>query len=279
MTAEGYLYTKRGTGTFTVPRSISLETNKQPLIGVRIGTGDLFYYSGSTLNYLGTIFQILSGKNCNVRLLTESAGSSEEYEELLDNSYIDALISISEETGFTKAAATRIPVVSVGIEAEGANNIVYEGNNVAKELLEQRNGDRKLKIVNFSTEKDLKYLNQSLRADSGVDFTHSILSFKNEDEVSDAKEIISRDIPDIIMLRSYQTSIISRILNELNIPSERTKLLCIDASCPKSFDTNMRLNLNLVEIMKFAADELFKILGGEENKRFRHVFEFDLIHQ
>ena len=60
MTEEGYLFTKRGTGTFTVPQSVSNGTDKFPLIGIRLGTGDQFYYATSMLEELGLVFQAVA---------------------------------------------------------------------------------------------------------------------------------------------------------------------------------------------------------------------------
>lgn len=279
MTEEGYLFTKRGTGTFTIPHSVKNGPEKLPLIGVRIGPGDQFYYDAPMLNELGTFMQVISQRDCNVRILTDSADNVDEYQRILDNAYIDGLITISTPSEFSILAAQRMPVVSVGFEAQGANSIIYGGSKVAEKLLKLNRTGQKLSVLNIGTQLDLKYLNETLMNNPEIDFINDSYSVRDEESMALFKQVVSRMQPDVICLRKSQLSKVADILNEVKIAPDKCRLLKLDASDSRPFESGMKLQVDLGHVMTIAVDEMIRLMSGKGDvKPFRHVIDYDLIY-
>lgn len=278
MTEEEYLFTKRGTGTFTIPQSIINGSEKLPLIGIRIGFGDQFYYDAPILNTLGTLFRRVARRNYNIRLLTDSADSIADYEQVLDNAYIDALITISVKPEFSRLAAQRIPVVAVGFEAEGVNSIVYGGTKVVDELLKQRKTDTKLTVLSTSKEADLKLFYKDMADCPDIDFICEPVSFRNKNEVTEFEQMISRVMPNILCLRESQASRVRKVLVGMNIAPDCCRLLKLDTSDPRPFKHGMKLDVNLELVLNTAVNEIIRLIDNNgDEKPFRHVIDYSLI--
>lgn len=275
MTEEGYLTTRRGIGTFTVPM-IWKNSETMPLIGVRIGSGDQFHYDAPLLHELGQLFIVLSKRRCNVRLLTESGNTVEEFADVLDHAHIDALITISVPAELSQLAAQRMPVVCIGFPAEGVNSIVYGGKTVAEKLAELPRFGKKLSLLCISCSDDLMELFSELSNHPRLNFTGLYGKANDPDYLERVKQTISTNAPDLILYLNQDQDIVRNLPVELNPPG-RCRLFNLNASIPNEFPADFQLRNQLEEAMALAADELLAILAGQPDRHFRSIVDYQII--
>lgn len=277
MIDEGYLVTRRGIGTFTMPGACT-NVADMPLIGVRIGSGDQFYYDAPLLHELGCLFTALSARHCNIRLLTESGNTVEEFAGVLDHAHVDAMIAISVPAELSQLAAQRFPVVSVGFPAEGVNSIVYGGQAVIKKLASLTGHGKKLSVLSVSHTDDLTELFSAMRQHPGMDFT-GLYGKQDSPAFTDRiRRSLDSNPPDLIMLRLGMLPQIRRLLEGLEL-SRHCRLLCLDASSPHSVATDFRLEAPLQETIGMAVDEVLAILAGRPDSHFRRVIDYRIIER
>lgn len=136
--AEGYLASKPGVATFTVPGSISfsLRTEKTPLIGLALGTGDYFFYDQSAWLMLSHMGVSASDRGCNIRMLDNATLTPENITEIIDNNYLDALLcSNIKSTEVIRKAAEKIPVVTLGTpRLPGISSVEFDWRPAAEQF-------------------------------------------------------------------------------------------------------------------------------------------------
>lgn len=277
MIDEGYLIPRRGIGTFTMPGACT-NVADMPLIGVRIGSGDQFYYDSPLLHELGCLFSALSARHCNVRLLTESGNTVEEFAGVLDHAHVDAMITISVPAELSQLAAQRFPVVSVGFPAEGVNSIVYGGNNVIKKLASFTGHGKKLSVLSVSHTDDLTELFSAMKRQPNIDFTELYGQPDSPAYADRIRQSLESNPPDLIMLRLWMLTHIKQILEELEL-TRHCRLLCLDASNPYSVPTDFQLEAPLRETIGMAVDEILALLAGHPDNHFRRVIDYRIIER
>jgi len=278
MTKEGYLFTKRGTGTFTVPNSLNSEHTKLPLIGVRVGSGDPFYYEASYLNELGVLFQTMSMHSCNLRILHESADDINDFNQLLENSYFDALVAISVTNKFSEIAAAKMPVFSVGIPANGANNILYDGRQAADKLVKKcarKKSD--ITILSLDDSLDLENFHHHLETNKNVKLIRKSCILKIENEIEDLKQLIRNQTPDIIMCRKYKIEKIQNIIDELLVPASDYTLVRLDASDYSPFPSGLALRIDLNQTMEIVCENIMESIKNTDYQINDYIVDYDIL--
>ncbi|MDD3154318.1 MAG: GntR family transcriptional regulator [Victivallaceae bacterium] len=153
LTREGYLITRRGTGTYTNPKqSVCSETPRKPLIGLMLLSGNLFFYPTDLQNELECFFGEFKKTNWNFRLLTQRMDSPEEVRTILANSYLDGLITFGSPS-FIPATATEIlPTVHMVYPEDGVTTVYPSYRNMLPKLLELTGRDKDILIWSAAAE-------------------------------------------------------------------------------------------------------------------------------
>lgn len=93
LTEEGFLVTRRGSGTFTNPRQRLNADWNAPLIGLMVLDCNLFFYSPELQGELECFFGEFRNTGWNIRLVTGQMDTPEAAREILTHSYLDGVIS------------------------------------------------------------------------------------------------------------------------------------------------------------------------------------------
>ena len=137
MTKEKYLIAKQGIGTFTNPlagfRFMQIAT--PPLIGLKFGPGDQFYYDAPMMRGIADVMRALAAKNFNSHLLTGGGIAPEEIKYELDHSYVDAFLGINCSGTVLAEAAGRMPAVGIDCKSEGVSSVEYHFEKAADQLI------------------------------------------------------------------------------------------------------------------------------------------------
>ncbi len=125
MIADGYLISKRGIGTFTNPRAAfsPLSGRPLPLIGLKLSSGDMFFYASFGQRDIAVLMQEFLQHDCNVRFLTYGCNTAEEFRQEVESSGVDALICLQVKPEFVKAAAKVVPTVNIGVPLKGVESL------------------------------------------------------------------------------------------------------------------------------------------------------------
>lgn len=124
LTAQEALITRRGIGTFTNPRwNLHQESSSPKLIGVLLFDGGLFSYSPLMQQELAEFCQEIARNNWHMRLITESAFSSEDIEQILKHSYLDGLFILGSSEEVIRKAAEIVPLVNFDQPVSGVTSI------------------------------------------------------------------------------------------------------------------------------------------------------------
>ncbi len=124
LTAQEALITRRGIGTFTNPKwNLHQESSSPKLIGLLLFDGGLFSYSPLIQQELAVFCQEIARNNWHMRLITESAFSSEDIEQILTHSYLDGLFILGSSEEVIRKAADIVPLVNFDQPVSGVTTV------------------------------------------------------------------------------------------------------------------------------------------------------------
>lgn len=110
-----YIITRQGSGTYTNPRrSFFPEQVQAPLIGICFFEGDAFYYTGSSWRVISALGCCLGEQGFNIRLHQNGIAGKIQTDQMLQFSWLDALISFRGRPEDLLKLSRNIPVVAIG---------------------------------------------------------------------------------------------------------------------------------------------------------------------
>ena len=110
-----YIITRQGSGTYTNPhRSFFPEQGHPPLIGICFYEGDAFYYTGSSWRIISSLGSCLGERGYNIRLHQNGIAGKIQTDQMLQFSWLDALVSFKGKYAELLKLAEKIPVVAIG---------------------------------------------------------------------------------------------------------------------------------------------------------------------
>lgn len=134
LTEEGFLVTRRGSGTFTNPRQRLNADWNAPLIGLMVLDCNLFFYSPELQGELECFFGEFRNTGWNIRLVTGQMDTPEAAREILTHSYLDGVISFGCKEFVVRVADEMMPTVSMGYRVSGVTNVHPDYSRVIREL-------------------------------------------------------------------------------------------------------------------------------------------------
>ncbi len=137
LTREKYLITQKGIGPFTNPLAGFRFPKKTPppLVGLKFGPGDLFYYDAPAMRTLAEIMLVLSTKNFNIHFLSGGGATADKVRYELDCTYVDAVLGVNCRPVVLEEAAERMPAVGIGCRGGNATSIEYDVKAAVAELI------------------------------------------------------------------------------------------------------------------------------------------------
>ncbi len=109
-----YIITRQGSGTYTNPcRSFFPEQEQVPLVGICFYNGDAFYYSGSSWRVIAALGTCLGEQGYNIRLHQNGIAGKIQTDQMLQFSWLDALVSFRGEPENLLKLSQKIPVVAI----------------------------------------------------------------------------------------------------------------------------------------------------------------------
>ncbi len=253
---EGYLVMRKGSGAYTNPVKTSQfgVNGRNPLIGLLVLTGDLFFYLPSLLRFISAATEILAQMNWNVRFITERCVSPEETEEVLRHSYLDGLICVSVEPGVAEKAAEILPTVNLNYEVEGVP-CVYSAYRPVLEKLRELGGCSRghIAVAQCCGASERYPLSRDLAAMPGVvchNWRDAWICSRDDEKL---RNELTEYVPDWIIIDRERFEKVRSILLEL-YGEERTKsILWVfwNSECPDpdwhcvSIETDDRIRMRM----------------------------------
>lgn len=142
LTEEGFLVTRRGSGTFTNPRQRLNADWNAPLIGLMVLDCNLFFYSPELQGELECFFGEFRNTGWNIRLVTGQMDTPEAAREILTHSYLDGVISFGCKEFVVRVADEMMPTVSMGYRVSGVTNVHPDYSRVIRELFARHRRSR-----------------------------------------------------------------------------------------------------------------------------------------
>ena len=146
LTAEGFLITRRGSGTFTNPKCRLNANWDAPLVGLLMLDGNLFFYSQELQNELECFFAEFRETGWNIRLVTGQMDTPEAVQEILSHNYLDGLITFGSSEFIPQVADAMLPTVNMGFFTEHVTNVIPAFNRVLNKLFERTGRDREIRV-------------------------------------------------------------------------------------------------------------------------------------
>jgi len=219
MTAEGYLITKKGIGTFTNPLKAfeGMKTSRIPLIGIKLGRGDQFYYDGSAMQTLSSLFCFLSKNNYNSRLLSIGCKDAESCSQELKYAYVDAVVCYNANSFYVEQASVILPTISIfGKKIKTASTICSNYKPAVNEFVKKLTHKNGKSIIVWNNVTYTEVYNE-FKGHKNITIINGNSDFINLKEFE--------RIPDCIVTHHTKLESIINQLNELKIPIERCKVL------------------------------------------------------
>lgn len=262
MTKEKYLIAKQGIGTFTNPLAgfRFMQINPPPLIGLKFGPGDQFYYDAPMMRGIADVMQALAAKNFNSHLLTGGGVAPEEIKYELDHSYVDAVLGINCSDSVLAEAAKRIPAVGIDCRSEGATCIEYHFEKAADQLI--RGLSCPVVYWDIAVQHSEKF-KKALQNSGQIELVeYDLAAIGGETK-----------LPGAIISHAALHEQLSLLLKSRKSPPEACKLIFLTQSAT-------RLPYWLVESPReaasvLAAAELERLLGGDREVR-HHQLDYEL---
>ncbi len=278
MEKEGYITSRHGVGSFTNPRKFFFPCQRAlPLIGVKMGRGDDFYFSVHALKDLAEFTAQCALFPCNVRLLTAGCTTEEEFEIELRNSHIDALLTWQVDPKLVAAGAQLLPTVNIGYECKAVPSVVFREDAAARALADELCRDfEKPAILQLDDHPTVHGFGEALRRDARLRHTRKC------GEKNPAPEYLEKQLAfgkyDCVISSELNAERIRELLDRGGRPDARLVLLgdghysdtpsCCYLAPPRH------------EEIATALAWLRKLLRGESVGTPEHIIEFQLLrHQ
>ncbi len=131
-----YIITRQGSGTYTNPRrSFFSEQEQAPLVGLCFFDGDAFYYTGSNWRIISALGNCLGEWGYNIKLHQNGIAGKVQTDQMLQFSWLDALVSFKGKPTELMKLSENIPVVAIGsMPYPGLPSILLKNNIAATEI-------------------------------------------------------------------------------------------------------------------------------------------------
>ncbi len=214
LTAEGWLVTKVGSGTYTNPdRSFQLAAERRPLIGILCEDGSYFFYHYTTLELLSGMFSTLAARNCDARLLDRFGGGYEMSVESICASEPDALLWIAEgeipQEYLQQVRDSGIRIVTVGSFYANTGGVIMDRTEAWKNALRAAHAENRRRAVIATCQTWLRLEKTRGKYEKEKNFWHSlspdssmeIRTYHLESEkYALLEELLEEGLPDLLLL-------------------------------------------------------------------------------
>lgn len=269
LTAEGYLITRRGCGTFTNPKYRWNADWEAPLIGLMLLDCNLFFYSPELLGELENFCGELKKSGWNLRLVTGQIDTPEEAREVLSHNYLDAVITFATKPFIARVADEMMPSVNLEFPVAGLSNIHSGYTRILEKLFELSGRRENLNIWTSVPADTPELFLSTLHQQPGLNIFHgsSHDNLINEEYFAKAHTVLAQNCPDWIVLHPRLFSEIRRIIIELYGEEKARKMLWIFRTLP-SGDKNWPgyfIRSDRAAEVRSAIEILKRKLGGDRS--------------
>lgn len=214
LTAEGFLITRKGCGTFINPKKCSNASWETPLLGLMTFDCNLFFYSPELQGELECIFGEIRKTGWNVRNVSGVMASLEEARQVLHHNYLDCAIAFGTEEYVVRAADGMMPVVSMGYPVEGVVNVRSDCSGGIEELFRLTGRSRDITVWCSLSADSRQYLPSCLRQQPGMRllYDESNLSGVDDQYFAAVRERFAGQCPDWILIHPLMLKPIREIV-------------------------------------------------------------------
>lgn len=277
MIDEGFLIPRQGIGTFSNPQQNFFMFEKPlPLIGIKLGSGDQFFYPFLMQQDIECYMAALSRRKCNVRFLNCTCNSIEEFESEIQNSGVDAVICQNVPADYVRAAHRMVFTVSIGEPVSGVNSLEYGFSKFVQAILrtlqERQVPERVLFLSNWRARVSL--YQPLLRQ-----FGENLLVEETFSSLQDFFDMLERHFsapnpPGAVIAEPVKFPVIRTFLTRLGISPERCLLIALDHQVQGQKGISLYpLNLHRKMIPE-AVKLVFSALGKKKKAAPEHkIFE------
>ena len=267
LTEEGFLVTRRGSGTFTNPRQRLNADWNAPLIGLMVLDCNLFFYSPELQGELECFFGEFRSTGWNIRLVTGQMDTPEAAREILAHSYLDGVITFGSKEFVVRTADEMMPTVSMGYHVPGVTNVRPDYSRVIRELFARTGRSRDVFAwTSFPAESRNDFLS-ALRREPGVEVVGSLREVNAPAECyyAAARELFCRRCPDWIIIHPMHLPELRRIVIDLYGEERARKLLWVFLTLPNPDPEwpGFSIRADRRAEVRAAIDILRRKLGGE----------------
>ena len=267
LTEEGFLVTRRGSGTFTNPRQRLNADWSAPLIGLMVLDCNLFFYSPELQGELECFFGEFRNTGWNIRLVTGQMDTPEAAREILTHSYLDGVISFGCKEFVVRAADEMMPTVSMGYRVSGVTNVHPDYSRVIRELFARTGRSRDIFVWSSFPDESRNDFLSTLRREPGVE----IIGSPHEADIVDGgsyaavRKLFSKRCPDWIAIHPMHLPELRRIVIDLYGEERARRLLWIFLTLPNpdSEWPGFTIRADRRAEVRAAIDILRRKLGGE----------------
>ena len=234
LTAEGFLIPRRGSGTFTNPKSRLNANWDAPLVGLLMLDGNLFFYSQELQNELECFFGEFRKTGWNIRLVTGQMDTPEAVQEILSHNYLDGLITFGSSEFIPQVADAMLPTVNMGFFTEHVTNVIPAFNRVLNKLFERTGRDREIRVWTATPRNIRSEFLRACHAHPGLTVIHASNDEVLWDEQYEAsiRGEVTRHRPDWIRIHPRQLPILRRITVDLYGEAAARNILWIFHTLP-----------------------------------------------
>lgn len=234
LTAEGFLITRRGSGTFTNPKCRLNANWEGPLVGLLMHNGNLFFYSQELQNELECFFAEFRETGWNIRLVTGQMDTPEAAREILSHNYLDSLISFGSSEFIPRTADAMLPTVNMGFFTEGLTNVTPACSRVLNKLFELTGRDRGIRVWTAAPRNGRSDFIRAYHAHPGLTLVHGSDEQVPLDERYEAavREEFLHHRPDWILIHPRELPLLRRITVDLYGESGARRILWVFHTLP-----------------------------------------------
>ncbi|MBS1369574.1 MAG: GntR family transcriptional regulator [Lentisphaeria bacterium] len=220
LSRQGYVIGKPGIGTFTNPqKGFSLLADAPPLIGMKVGTGDYFYYGSLTWNLMAHTGISVTDRGWNLRQMNCATPTAEELLAELRDFRFDGLLCIQVPDKLLAAAAAKIPLVNIGRLTEEVSCVHFRYKPALRELCALLDGEKRRRLLSILPAA-VSGRSQTIHAGIRKYAPESELRIIDPQSPSASaalEEALRNDPPDALLLLGQQSPLVSRLMRQYGI--------------------------------------------------------------
>lgn len=284
LSQQGYVTGKPGIGTFTNPmKNFSMLAEPSPLVGLKVGTGDYFYYGRLTWSLLSHTGMSLTDYGFNLRQLTCATPAPEDFLGELKDFYLNGLICIQVPDELLLPASRIVPTINIGRRVEGVDGVYFSYENALRELagsLQKEKRHRILSILQDASSGRTRTIHAGLRENAPECEIH-ILDPRNQENIGLLEEELRNHPPDALLFYGQQLPMVMRLLEKYEIdPVRQIRLIAIQDIGKHMAFHGIYFQEPHQEACEAAAELMSEIISGKKQNKIRQTkFDVELIYQ